>query len=150
MNLAGNLMAGARDYSHRLRIFALLIIILTLLHMLFLPLHNLPFAFVEGAGGRLQSDIVYKISIFSLFQKYFRISFVFHGAAVVFVWGQPAIQKILVRSSDGAVCCCCFLEQETLYTHCSSLSPGQAGLLAMLNFLLIMLSSNAQKICLFS
>ena len=72
-------MAGARDYTYRLRIFALLIIILTqLLHLLFLPLHNFPFTFGVGAEGRLQSDVVYKISIFSLFQKYFRILFVFH------------------------------------------------------------------------
>ena len=66
-------MAGARDYSHRLRIFALLlIIILTLLYLLSLPLHNFPFTLVEGAEGSLQSDIVYKISIFSLFLKIFQ------------------------------------------------------------------------------
>ena len=35
------------------------------------------------------------------------------------VWDWPVIQKIPVQFSDGAVCCCCFLEQE-LHTHCSS------------------------------
>ena len=35
------------------------------------------------------------------------------------VWDRPVIQKILVRFPDGAVCCCCFLEQE-LNPHCSS------------------------------
>ena len=79
-------MAGARDYSHWLKIFALflIIIILTLLHLLFLPLHNCPFAFVEGVEGRLQSDIVYQISIFSLFKN-------ISGLYLYFMWGSSSV-----------------------------------------------------------
>ena len=35
------------------------------------------------------------------------------------VWDQPVIQSILLKFLDGAVYCCCFLEQ-ALYPHYSS------------------------------
>ena len=35
------------------------------------------------------------------------------------IWDQPVIQNILLQFPDGAVYCCCFLEQ-ALYPHCSS------------------------------